>query len=526
MVFYRKYRPQSLDELIGQEMVKKTLLSAHQSGRLAHAYLLCGPRGTGKTSTARILAKMVNCLDVSVNPCNKCEVCLSITDGTNLDLVEIDAASNRGIEDIRSLRENIKLAPSKSKKKVYIIDEVHMLTNEAFNALLKTLEEPPSHVLFILATTDPQKIPQTILSRVQKLEFKLAGVDDISQALKRISESEKLEIGEEELMLISKAAQGSYRDGEKLLDQLSSMGKIDKETLEKLLLSPSFEVITGLLNSVAKRDTKEALRILNEHLSSGAQVRDLNLSILETLRQLVLIQNSLGEMLVKSEVGEQKYLGLEQLAKDFKSDDLIKALDNFQESLEKGKFIPIQSLPLEVAVVKSCLVSSRQSLESRERVVAPIIARSEATKQSIESEIPTLPVVVPDENDVVPGDSAVSDSADLSKIQERWTYILETARSFNYSLEALLRSVKITKCEEKVVVIEVPYAFHQRQLDAPKSRDMLESILSDILSRPIRISTTLAKRPVKREDIANIEVAGDDELVRLASEIFSSDTAN
>lgn len=208
MVFYRKYRPQNFEELIGQDHVKKTLLSAFTNGKLGHAYLFCGPRGSGKTSTARILAKLVNCENSQsavsnqtsaklekaesrelkadiVLPCNKCSSCLSITDGSNMDLIEIDAASNRGIDDIRDLREKIKLAPSSLKKKVYIIDEVHMLTTEAFNALLKTLEEPPSHVLFIMATTEVQKLPQTILSRVQRFDFKQASSDEIKKALKK-----------------------------------------------------------------------------------------------------------------------------------------------------------------------------------------------------------------------------------------------------------------------------------------------------------------------------------------------------
>ncbi len=183
--FYLKYRPQSLSDLIGQETVKKTLLSSFANNKLSHAYLFVGPRGTGKTSTARILAKMVNC-ESKDGPCNKCSICTSITNGSNLDLIEIDAASNRGIEDIRSLKETIKLAPSGNQKQVYIIDEVHMLTQEAFNALLKTLEEPPAHALFILATTEGGKIPQTILSRVQRLDFKLANQQEISQALEKI----------------------------------------------------------------------------------------------------------------------------------------------------------------------------------------------------------------------------------------------------------------------------------------------------------------------------------------------------
>ena len=220
MVYYRKYRPQTLDEIIGQEHIKNALKKAHESNRLSHAYLFAGPKGSGKTSTARILAKMINC-EVG-GPCNKCSTCLSITDGSNLDLIEIDAASNRGIDDIRELREKIKLAPTSSKKKVYIIDEVHMLTTEAFNALLKTLEEPPSHVLFILATTDPHKIPQTILSRVQRFDFQAAKEEEIIEYLKNVIKIEKLKISDEALNLIAKKSEGSFRDGLKILDQLSN----------------------------------------------------------------------------------------------------------------------------------------------------------------------------------------------------------------------------------------------------------------------------------------------------------------
>ena len=212
-----------------------------------------------------------------------------------------------------------------------------MLTREAFNALLKTLEEPPSHVLFILATTDPQKIPQTILSRVQKLEFKLAKVEDILQDLKNIVSSEKIKIADEELLLVAQAAQGSFRDGEKLLDQLSSMGKIDRETLEKMLLSSSFDAIAQLIGSIAKKNTTDSLRALHEQQSLGVVAKDLNLSLLELLRQLILIQNDLGEELVKIDVGVQKFEILVNLSKEFTTADLIKTLDNLQESLEKGK---------------------------------------------------------------------------------------------------------------------------------------------------------------------------------------------
>ena len=247
IAYYLKYRPQSLNDLVGQEIVKKTLQAAFESHKLSHAYLLTGPRGTGKTSTARILAKMVNCLGKNP-PCNKCTTCLTITDGSNLDLIEIDAASNRGIEDIRALREKVRLSPTSSKKKVYIIDEVHMLTTEAFNALLKTLEEPPAHALFILATTDASKLPQTILSRVQRLDFKLATMSQLFEALEKISKVEKIDIEEGALNLIARKGEGSFRDAIKLLDQISSMeGKITSEILEKFLKTSNFEGLIYLV---------------------------------------------------------------------------------------------------------------------------------------------------------------------------------------------------------------------------------------------------------------------------------------
>src|SRR3990167_6546855 len=278
IAFYLKYRPQTLDDLAGQIQIKESLKVAFTSGKLSHAYLFAGPRGTGKTSTARILAKMVNCRKSDVRnqksdtkiPCNECDVCLSITDGSNLDLIEIDAASNRGIDDIRTLRESIKLAPSGSKKKVYIVDEAHMLTTEAFNALLKTLEEPPLHTLFILATTDPEKIPQTILSRVTRLDFKLASQVEILEALKVVAEGEKIKIEDAALKLIAKKAGGSFRDAVKYLDQLGSLGKeIKVKDAEEALNTGNFEIAYELLQNLAQGRVREALILVFKQQEAG-----------------------------------------------------------------------------------------------------------------------------------------------------------------------------------------------------------------------------------------------------------------
>lgn len=502
MTFYLKYRPQTLDEIIGQDQVKKTLSSAYQNNKLSHAYLFVGPRGTGKTSTARILAKMVNCesQESSDYPCNKCTTCLSITDGSNLDLIEIDAASNRGIEDIRSLRERIKLAPTSSRKKVYIIDEVHMLTPEAFNALLKTLEEPPSHVLFILATTELGKIPATILSRVQRLDFKLATPDELHKVLEKIAKEEKIDIEKEASEILIRKAEGSFRDVVKLLDQVASSGKITPISLQEDLRSIQFEDAVDFLTSLSQKKLSETLGKIAKVMEVGVDIKDFTNFLMELQRDLMLIKNGLGEQLVKGKWSEERYQKLVKLQEEFTGSQLMGNLQLLQDSLEKLKFTSILSLPLELVVVEICTTSSVIPSGSEESHEEKLDVRSEKLDKS--------------------------DSTDILKIKEKWTFILETIRPYNFSLEALLRSASITECTDSTVVMEVPYSFHQRILDAPKNRDLLEGILSDVLGRAVKVSTILGTRPAKREDIANIEVAADDEIIRIASEIFNSEPSN
>lgn len=547
LAFYLKYRPQTLDGLIGQESVKKTLLSAFQSGKLSHAYLFVGPRGTGKTSTARILAKMVNCERSTVYslqstaedgrrktedgiPCNKCNFCISITDGSFLDLIEIDAASNRGIEDIRSLRERIKLSPSGGKKKVYIIDEVHMLTPEAFNALLKTLEEPPAHALFILATTEVQKLPQTILSRVQRLDFRLATSDEIIQALERIAKEEKLNIDKETLKLLAKKAEGSFRDGIKVLDQVSVSEKVTVEMVGQLLSSSQFEETVKLLTFLAEKKVTESLKDITEKRDVGIDIKEFNLSLMDILRSLMLIKSDLGLVLVKTEYSEEKYQQLEELAGKFTLAQIIRNLNILQSAFEKLKTTSIPSLPLEIAIVEICSSletqqfrdSASQRVSGSENSDISGVKESFALDHQITSSAPTRTIRYTE----TPISADTQESPDIIKIKEKWNFVLETIRPYNFSLEALLRSVAIAECSNISVVLEVPYSFHQRILEAPKNRDLLESILSEILGRSIKVTTVLGQRPPQKEDVANIEVAADDEIIRIASEIFSSDSVN
>jgi len=519
IAFYLKYRPQTLGELVGQEAVKKTLLLSFLNSKLSHAYLFVGPRGTGKTSTARILAKMINCEGKGASgkgevPCNECSTCVSITDGSNMDLIEIDAASNRGIEDIRSLRDKIKLAPSSCKKKVYIIDEVHMLTTEAFSALLKTLEEPPSHVLFILATTESSKIPQTILSRVQRLDFKLATSSELLEALERIVKKEDIDIDQEALKALVKKSDGSFRDGVKLLDQIASIGeKITAGFIEENLKSSQFESVLSLIQALKNKKAAEGLMNINKQLEGGVDSKQLILSLMDSFRSLIFIKNGMGEQLVKNNLIEDKYQQLVKISEGFSISDLTKSLNALQNALEKLKFASIPSLPLELAVVEICGEANKTVDDGRLKIVV----ENRGLKVEEEIHTPSSTIYPPSFN---------TDSPDILKLKEKWTFVLETIRPYNFSLEALLRNVVIKDCTSIAVIMEVPYSFHQRILESPKNRDLLESIFSDILGRSIKISTVLGSRLARREDIANIEIAQDDEIIRAAAEIFNSDTVN
>src|SRR3990167_8876021 len=265
LVIARKYRPQSFDEIVGQEHVTQTLKSAIAQGKVAHAYLFSGPRGVGKTSAARILAKSLNCeKGISADPCQKCTNCVEITQGSSLDVLEIDGASNRGIDEVRALRENVKFSPVHGRFKIYIIDEVHSLTHDAFNALLKTLEEPPAHVKFIFATTHPQKVPSTILSRCQSLEFRRISNIQIIQQLKKIVLSEKLNVAEDVFLAIAKASDGSLRDAESMLDELvsftSASGNIHLKDVNSVLGVVEQEYLFEITDRIIKKDTVGALQ--------------------------------------------------------------------------------------------------------------------------------------------------------------------------------------------------------------------------------------------------------------------------
>ena len=290
---YRKYRPGSWSEVIGQDHVVQTLKNAIAADRVGHAYLFAGPRGTGKTTVARILAKAVNCLhpDAASRPCDVCENCLAVNQNRFLDLIEMDAASNTGVDDVRDLRDKIGFSPSQGRFKVYIIDEVHMLSTAAFNALLKTLEEPPPHAIFVLATTEIHKIPATVLSRCQRHEFRRVAVGEIVANLQKIVASEGWQADEDALTLIARQATGSVRDAQSLLDQLSSAGtKVTLELAQSVLGTATSDAVLEIIDAIDQKGSARALETLRRTLDAGTDPRTLARQIVEYLRSLLLIQ--------------------------------------------------------------------------------------------------------------------------------------------------------------------------------------------------------------------------------------------
>ncbi|MGQ9593555.1 MAG: DNA polymerase III subunit gamma/tau, partial [Anaerolineae bacterium] len=294
LALYRKYRPQTFEEVIGQEHVTRTLRNALQDGRIVHAYLFAGPRGTGKTTTARLLAKAVNCLeeDLAARPCNRCAICQAINEGHLLDLIEIDAASNRGIDEIREIRERVNFRPNEARYKVYVVDEVHMLTEHAFNALLKTLEEPPPHALFVLATTDPQKVPATVLSRCQRFDFRRVPLNLLVEHLAKIARAEGVEVEPAALDLIARQATGSVRDAVSLLDQLVAFceGRVAVKDVEVVLGSVPTAVVSGLVEALLARDVARMLRLVDDLSRSGTDLAYAARSLVEYLRGLLLLR--------------------------------------------------------------------------------------------------------------------------------------------------------------------------------------------------------------------------------------------
>ncbi|MFC1621815.1 DNA polymerase III subunit gamma/tau [Patescibacteria group bacterium] len=487
-MFYTRYRPQKFSEMAQPNEVAKALSTQIKKGKTAHAYLLVGPRGIGKTTIARILAKALNCKSVSEkgDPCGKCVSCKGIKEGSFLDLIEIDAASNRGIDDIRDLRERIKLAPAGGKQKVYIVDEVHMLTTEAFNALLKTLEEPPAHATFILCTTEFHKIPATIKSRCQVFKLKRATIEQLVKRLDKMAKEEGQELGKEGLRHIARAASGSFRDGETILQQVIE-GGLDVETLTNLGTRLNY---VEFLEYIVRKDVREALHVVEKLDNEGVDLYTWIGGFLSILRELLFAQSGAIE----------EPRSLDSVLKETNSAQTVRITDTIMKAHSETKNSFITQLPLELAIVELC-GSEYSSVEPEKIAPSPKAPKKIATSPAKRSPLPAQA----GRNDKTEERKKPGKNVKMSvdEVKEKWILVLNRASEVNNSIMALLKSSALVQVIEGSLEIEVPFDFHKERIESIKNRKIIEEIFSDVLGVPLGVSCLVKKKA--RKSLSNKE---------------------
>lgn len=515
--WYLDYRPQKVEEL-DCVPARTALEKVIASGKIPSALLFTGPKGIGKTSAARIIAQILNCEKLKGKlgePCNQCKQCLAVVVGNHLDVLEIDAASNRGIDDIRELRERVKLAPALGRFRIYIIDEVHMLTNEAFNALLKTLEEPPAHAVFVLCTTDPQKLPETIVSRCTRVVFRQATPEEVLSRLERVVKGEKLTVEKGALELLAKEAKGSFRDAVKLLEQAAISGagnrKVTLAEVKGLLGRVEAADPIKLLELLAAGDGRAATNEIARVTATGISLRSYVEELAGVLRNLLLEK-------IGVEPDESRYRGSPHLmAMEVNEiDELIRIFTRVYNELRDAV---IPQLPLELAAIEWCTQKKSPSGQS-------VKVRPEEPPTKSKDTQDTTSADPPSPTDAKPAAPSNLGPVSFDLVSEHWKEVLSKVKPKNHSVEALLKASRPLSINDGFLEVEVFYRFHKDRLETAKCRQIVEEAVSEITGVPLRIKYRLGERmaqkaegvPAAADDLSGKSV--EEEIVKAAAEIF------
>lgn len=511
MSFYRKYRPTKFGELIGQDHIRDTLIQSFKNDQISHAYLFTGPRGTGKTSTARLVAKTLNCeKNKSGEPCNKCESCREIIESKSIDIIEIDAASNRGIEEIRELRENVKFAPTKSKYKVFIIDEVHMLTREAFNALLKTLEEPPEHAIFILATTEAHKVPATIISRTQRFDFARINKLDLLKYLNKVAKEENLEIDDEALDLIAVMAEGGARDAVSLLEQVSANSKkIDSKLVRNILGITEKKEVFDFLGAIFNTNSEEGLKIAQNLFAGGKSMAQFNKEVIDIIRKILLFRATGEALFDETSENTEKVIGL---SKRTSLEQLKRLLDIFINSAVLLKDVAYPLMPIEMATIESASLYGAADSEDNTKSEIKTPSKEVKTKNTDQISI---------KNQEESKTETSSESQPLTTSEktilstDQWSNVVALTKKENNSLAALLRDARPIAFDEDLITLGVKFKFHKDKISEINNIRLIEKFAEEVLGKKCKIVCQLSD--MKKE---NSKPATDNELQQAADEIF------
>ncbi|GAC1498709.1 MAG: DNA polymerase III subunit gamma/tau [Vulcanimicrobiaceae bacterium] len=493
MSLYRNWRPKTFADLVGQDAVVKTLGSALQSGRLAHAYLFSGPRGSGKTSAAKILARCINCENgPTATPDNSCENCVAILHGTALDVLEIDAASNRGIDEIRALRDAVKFAPSAMRSKVYIVDEAHMLTKEGANAFLKTLEEPPAHAVFILATTEPEKLPATILSRCQRYAFRRIAIPVMIARMRDIAMGEGLAVADEALAAIAYRADGGLRDALTMLEQAAAFadGSITSETIEAAFGSTGRTYAQSLLDAAIHTDAAAALETIDQASDAGTDMQVLTRSLIAAFRNILVAR--IDPALLSGDLAPEDAEAAASRATQLSQAQIIRALRLLTEALATGRASGYPRLELESALLRYVLAAEDEGLDA---LSARVTALEHAPAGSLPKKAASEKRIAPDPVAAVPQEPAVSKAAadqgvapgvTLQKVRASWSNVRTRIESERMPLRAPLSRALLDSLDGDLLTVKLPSDFEADILRGEQR--LIESALADVLGVPLRVT--------------------------------------